>query len=313
MTKGSGGGCRYPKVAQIEAFAAAAPPGEQRPGILCEYAHSMGNSTGVLPVPTARTGRTVAWFDGRRRRKRHGSVAACRLQPTERDTRDCRLRTVIGHAGNFREYWDCFERLEFTQARLVPPFPLLPLETPGKLAKGQPQHEYDRSVLGVISCRATLQACIQHLLGSLASPGADLLCSPNNNTQAVFTPPPAHQSRTLLLPQPLSVSGSPSLAAEAALVRPMAQGGFIWDWVDQGLIASAPGPDSRPAVFWGYGGDFGDPCHDAQFCINGLVWPDRTPHPACWEVKAVQARLTALVPPSPARCSRLDLVQLGTL
>ena len=47
MTKGSLAACRYPKVAQIEAFAAAAPPGEQRPGILCEYAHSMGNSTGA--------------------------------------------------------------------------------------------------------------------------------------------------------------------------------------------------------------------------------------------------------------------------
>lgn len=67
-----------------------------------------------------------------------------------------------------------------------------------------------------------------------------------------------------------------------------AQGGFIWDWVDQGLLASAVGPDGRPVAFWGYGGDFGDPCHDAQFCINGLVSPDRVPHPACWEVKAVQ-------------------------
>ena len=65
--------------------------------------------------------------------------------------------------------------------------------------------------------------------------------------------------------------------------------------MDQGLIASALGPDKRPAVFWGYGGDFGDPCHDAQFCINGLVWPDRTPHPACWEVRAVQVR-----PPLPS-------------
>ena len=39
--------------------------------------------------------------------------------------------------------------------------------------------------------------------------------------------------------------------------------------------------------YWGYGGDFGDPVHDAQFCINGLVWPDRTPHPGCFECKAV--------------------------
>lgn len=68
----------------------------------------------------------------------------------------------------------------------------------------------------------------------------------------------------------------------------MLQGGFIWDWVDQGLLTEGPAPGGRRAVFWGYGGDFGDKIHDAQFCINGLVWPDRKPHPACWEVKAVQ-------------------------
>lgn len=67
------------------------------------------------------------------------------------------------------------------------------------------------------------------------------------------------------------------------------QGGFIWDWVDQGLLTDGKAPgDGRRAVGWGYGGDFGDAVHDAQFCINGLVWPDRRPHPACWEVKGVQ-------------------------
>lgn len=119
----------YARISQIEAFAAMAPESERRPGILCEYAHSMGNST-----------------------------------------------------GNFKEYWDCFERL------------------------------------------------------------------------------------------------------------PQTQGGFIWDWVDQGLLTDGKAPgDGRRAVGWGYGGDFGDAVHDAQFCINGLVWPDRRPHPACWEVKGVQA------------------------
>ena len=52
------------------------------------------------------------------------------------------------------------------------------------------------------------------------------------------------------------------------------QGLFIWDWVDQGLRL----PNGRSA--FGYGGDFGDRYHDAQFCINGLVFPDRTPHRA---------------------------------
>ncbi|KAH7286767.1 hypothetical protein KP509_32G021900 [Ceratopteris richardii] len=59
------------------------------------------------------------------------------------------------------------------------------------------------------------------------------------------------------------------------------QGGFIWDWVDQGLLRQ--GSDEK--VHWAYGGDFGDSPNDLNFCINGLVWPDRSPHPALHEVK----------------------------
>ena len=66
---------------------------------------------------------------------------------------------------------------------------------------------------------------------------------------------------------------------------PHMQGGFIWDWVDQGL--SATGVNGRP--YWGYGGDFGAwmYTHDENFCINGVVQPDRTPHPGLYEVKKV--------------------------
>ncbi len=67
--------------------------------------------------------------------------------------------------------------------------------------------------------------------------------------------------------------------------RDQLQGGFIWDWVDQGLAAKSA--DGR--AFWAFGGDFGpaDVPSDANFCCNGLVAPDRTPHPALWEVKKV--------------------------
>ena len=63
------------------------------------------------------------------------------------------------------------------------------------------------------------------------------------------------------------------------------QGGFIWDWVDQGI--DAVGRDGRH--YWGYGGDFGAwmYTHDENFCCNGLVLPDRTPHPGLYEVKKV--------------------------
>jgi beta-galactosidase len=59
------------------------------------------------------------------------------------------------------------------------------------------------------------------------------------------------------------------------------QGGFIWDWVDQGLRQT----DDKGREYWAYGGDFGETIHDFDFCINGMVWPDRTPHPCMFEFK----------------------------
>lgn len=63
------------------------------------------------------------------------------------------------------------------------------------------------------------------------------------------------------------------------------QGGFIWDWVDQGLVQF----DDKGKKFWVYGGYFGPTGtpSDGNFCINGLVNPDRSPHPAMVEVKKV--------------------------
>lgn len=63
------------------------------------------------------------------------------------------------------------------------------------------------------------------------------------------------------------------------------QGGFIWDWVDQGLAKYTDDGEK----YWAYGGDFGpgDVPSDGTFCLNGLVFPDRTPHPGLKEVKKV--------------------------
>jgi len=65
-------------------------------------------------------------------------------------------------------------------------------------------------------------------------------------------------------------------------------GGFIWDWVDQGLLKEEAG-----VRYYAYGGDFGEPDHDGNFCINGIVFPDRTPQPAVWECKKVQQPVEA--------------------
>lgn len=61
------------------------------------------------------------------------------------------------------------------------------------------------------------------------------------------------------------------------------QGGFIWDWVDQGIKTV----DKNGVEYWAYGGDLGgfDMQNDENFCANGLVSADRTPHPALHEVK----------------------------
>jgi beta-galactosidase len=63
------------------------------------------------------------------------------------------------------------------------------------------------------------------------------------------------------------------------------QGGFIWDWVDQGLTKETD--DGQK--YWAYGGDYGpnDVPSDADFCINGLISPNRTIHPGLLEVKKV--------------------------
>ncbi|KAG2671873.1 hypothetical protein I3760_13G013400 [Carya illinoinensis] len=72
----------------------------------------------------------------------------------------------------------------------------------------------------------------------------------------------------------------------------------VWDIVK---IAKDP-TETRPLILceyallkdgadgrkhWAYGGDFGDIPNDLNFCLNGLTWPDRTPHPALLEVKYV--------------------------
>ncbi|MDR1258791.1 MAG: DUF4981 domain-containing protein [Tannerellaceae bacterium] len=63
---------------------------------------------------------------------------------------------------------------------------------------------------------------------------------------------------------------------------PNLQGGYIWDWVDQGLLAV----DKNGRDYWTYGGDYGvNAPSDGNFLCNGLVNPDRNPHPAMAEVK----------------------------
>ncbi|MFB6097627.1 MAG: beta-galactosidase domain 4-containing protein, partial [Salinibacter sp.] len=65
--------------------------------------------------------------------------------------------------------------------------------------------------------------------------------------------------------------------------QPRVFGAFIWDWIDQGLVKTTPDGEK----YWAYGGDFGDHPNAGNFNINGIVFPDRSPQPALWEVKKV--------------------------
>ena len=67
------------------------------------------------------------------------------------------------------------------------------------------------------------------------------------------------------------------------LSSPHMQGGFIWDWVDQGIKTT----DENGYTYWAYGGDLGGDklTNDENFNANGLVASDRTPHPGLHEVK----------------------------
>ncbi|WP_298319416.1 glycoside hydrolase family 2 TIM barrel-domain containing protein [uncultured Aquimarina sp.] len=60
-------------------------------------------------------------------------------------------------------------------------------------------------------------------------------------------------------------------------------GGYIWDWIDQGILQK----DKNGKEFLAYGGDFGDTPNSGSFCINGIIASDRTPKPEIYECKKV--------------------------
>ncbi len=64
---------------------------------------------------------------------------------------------------------------------------------------------------------------------------------------------------------------------------PILVGGFIWDWVDQGLYKK----NKDGKIIMAYGGDYGDYPNDGNFCINGVIAADRTVNPHYYEVKKV--------------------------
>ena len=69
-------------------------------------------------------------------------------------------------------------------------------------------------------------------------------------------------------------------------------GGFVWEWCDH-AIDQGKAKDGR--TMYGYGGDFGEYPHDGNFCMDGLVYPDRTPHTGLYEWKNVVRPIRARI------------------
>jgi beta-galactosidase len=65
--------------------------------------------------------------------------------------------------------------------------------------------------------------------------------------------------------------------------NPRLLGGFIWDWVDQGIRRTAANGKS----YFAFGGDFGDKPNSGAFCLNGVVFPDRTYSAKYLQVKKI--------------------------
>ena len=90
---------------------------------------------------------------------------------------------------------------------------------------------------------------------------------------------------------------------------PHCQGGFVWEWIDHGM----PAHRGR-AQFFAYGGDFGEPLHDGNFVIDGLLFPDRTPSPGLTEFAKIIEPVRIAADPSGIRVSNhYDFADTGHL
>ncbi|MDT0541844.1 MULTISPECIES: glycoside hydrolase family 2 TIM barrel-domain containing protein [Streptomyces] len=100
--------------------------------------------------------------------------------------------------------------------------------------------------------------------------------------------------------------GSLTAYQRALEAHPRCAGGFVWEWIDHGLRRRTA--DGR--TYFAYGGDFGDTPHGGTFCVDGLVFPDRTPSPGLLAYKKAIEPVVITADPGGGRIavrSRYDL------
>ncbi|WP_460294296.1 glycoside hydrolase family 2 TIM barrel-domain containing protein [Clostridium tertium] len=66
--------------------------------------------------------------------------------------------------------------------------------------------------------------------------------------------------------------------------HPEFAGAYVWEWCDHAVYI---GKNKEGKVMYGYGGDFGESTHDGNFCVDGLVYPDRNPHTGLLEYQNI--------------------------
>jgi beta-galactosidase len=127
-------------------------------------------------------------------------------------------------------------------------------------------------------------------------PNTDIYCPMYERIPKIVEYAENHDDRPLILCEYSHAMGNSNGNLkeywEAIYSHERLQGGFIWDWVDQGLRQPVPGkPDE---FYFAFGGDFEPPgvYHDDNFLMNGLVSADRVPHPGLFEVKKIYQYIT---------------------
>lgn len=128
-----------------------------------------------------------------------------------------------------------------------------------------------------------------HYERAIMGDNTDFFCPQYPSVQSLKNYASKRQKKTMIMSEYAHAMGNSTgnLAAMWELIHDRTnqqlQGGYIWDWIDQGFVKK----DDDGNEFWAYGGDFGpkDVPTDGNFLANGLILPDYTPHPAMAEVK----------------------------